>query len=153
MAEVIIISDKIKTGKTTRLMRWCSEQKNIDGILQPVIEGKRFFYRISSRTLKQLEVDEGKNVTEIGKYKFSNDAFDWARKILIESFETNIDYLTIDEVGPLELKGKGLEPAVSKIISNRNVFQGKMIFVVRENILAQFLEHYKLADEYKIFSA
>jgi hypothetical protein len=53
MKNIYILTGEIKSGKTTQLMLWASPQKNIDGILQPVIEGKRFIYHLGSKTLKQ----------------------------------------------------------------------------------------------------
>lgn len=151
MAEILILTGAIKSGKTTRLMQWAASQKNIDGIFQPVIEYKRFIYHVSSRTLKQLENDQTENITTIGKYNFSNETFKWAKNILVESFKKDLEYLIIDEVGPLELEGKGLEKAISYVFKNTDSFKGKIVFVVRENLLDKFVEHYHIQNKYKLF--
>ncbi len=152
MKPIYILSGKIQTGKTTQLMYWAASQKNIDGVFQPVINDKRFIYHLSSRTLKQLETDQKKNVTSIGKFNFSNAAFEWARNVLLDCLEKDLDWLIIDEVGPLELEGKGLEPAVSKIISERDKIKAKIICVVRDKILEKFLIHYKLNENFEMFN-
>lgn len=150
--KILIVSGKIKTGKTTRLMKWVSSQKNVDGILQPVVEEKRFLYHISSKTLIQLETNSTANVISIGKFNFSLLAFEKAKKIIEESLTKNLDYLVIDEIGPLELNGKGLEPIITKVISEKDLFSGKLILVVREEIFEKFLNHYKLyKDDIEIF--
>lgn len=150
MKPIYILSGPIQTGKTTILFQWAATQKNIDGLLQPVIDDKRFIYHIASRTLKQLETERKENVTSIGKYNFSNDTFEWARNNLSKSFEQNLDWLIIDEVGPIELTGKGLEPVITNIVNEKERFSGKILFVVRENLLHDFLLHYKIEDTYKV---
>lgn len=133
-------------------MKWVTQQKNIDGILQPVIEGKRFVYHIESRTLKALETNSKENITSIGKYNFSNETFDWCKTIINESVKKNLNWIIIDEVGPLELNGKGLEPAFSNLLSRREKIESKILVVVRQEILDKFLIHYKLQNnEFEIF--
>ena len=151
MNSIRILTGKIKTGKTTRLMRWAASQKNIDGIFQPVIDDKRFVYHIGSRTLKPLETSETENITSIGKYNFSNETFAWSQKILSEYAAKNLDWIIVDEIGPLELQGKGLEPAVSKLLSDRENIKAQILCVVRDSILEKFIEHYCLQNDYEIF--
>lgn len=151
MSNIFIYSGPVKTGKTTRLMQWAASQKRFDGIFQPVIDEKRFIYHIGSRTLKLLESDSTNNKTTIGKYNFSNESFDWAKKVLLDCIGKEIDWLIIDEVGPLELDCKGLEPVVTKIIDERNKLKCRIICVVREKLLEKFLIHYRLENSYKIF--
>lgn len=152
MNKIFIVTGKIKTGKTTRLMKWVTSKKNIDGILQPVVDDKRFLYHISKRTLIQFETDSKENIISIGKYNFSLSAFDKAKNIIEEALNNNLDFFVIDEIGPLELNGKGLEPEITKVISQRNLFNGKIILVVREEILDKFLNHFNLTkNDYEIF--
>lgn len=155
MAIIVLLTGPIKSGKTTRLMRWALSQKNLDGILQPVIEEKRFLYNIGSRTLKQLEIEGSRQINdfiEIGKYKFSTQTFEWAKKIILDSFEKELDYLIVDEIGKLELEGKGFEPAIREIISKRERFSGKIIFVVRDSLLEKFIECYDLRGNYEMLN-
>ncbi len=151
MSKINILTGKIRTGKTTRLMRWAASQKNIDGIFQPVIDEKRFVYHIGSRTLKLLETSENSNITSIGKYNFSNDTFEWTQKVLLDCISKKLNWIIIDEVGPLELQGKGLEPALSKLLLEREGIQAQILCVVRESILEKFIEHYGLQNDYQIF--
>jgi len=151
MAELLIFTGPVKSGKTTELMHWALTKKNIDGIFQPIIEEKRFLYHITSKTLKQFEADKKINVVEIGNYKLLQESFDWAKNILMRALEQPLDYLIIDEVGPLELEGKGLEPTITELLRNEKKFLGKIIFVVRESLLDKFIQHYKLETKYNLF--
>jgi len=151
MNKINILTGEIGTGKTTRLMRWAASQKNIDGIFQPVIDEKRFVYHIGSRTLKPLETSETTNITSIGKYNFSNQTFAWSQNILSECSAKNLDWIIVDEIGPLELDGKGLEPAISKLLADRENIKAQILCVVRESILEKFIKHYGLQNDYLIF--
>ncbi|MEW6653332.1 MAG: nucleoside-triphosphatase [Bacteroidota bacterium] len=151
MSKLSILTGKIKTGKTTRLMHWAAAQKNIDGIFQPVIDDKRFIYHIGLRTLKPLETTGINNIISIGKYNFSNATFAWAQIILNDCLEKKLNWIVVDEIGPLELESKGLEPAITNLISHRNEIDAKVLCVVRDSILEKFLEHYCLQNDYQIF--
>lgn len=150
MSKINIVTGNIKTGKTTRLIRWALSQNNIDGIFQPVIDEKRFIYHIGSRTLRKLETSETENITTIGKYNFSNETLAWAQNILIGCISKNLDWIIIDEIGPLELNGNGLEPAITNLILQRNNISSQILCVVRETMLELFLQHYKLQNDYEI---
>ena len=152
MKNIHILTGKIKSGKTTRLMLWASSQKNIDGILQPVIEGKRFIYHLGSKTLKQLEIADEPNAIQIGNYKFSGTVFSWSQNVIVSCLQKDLNWLVIDEIGPLELEGKGLEPAITKIISERDNFSGNILCVVRDSILERFIHHYRIENSYEIFN-
>lgn len=151
MSKILILSGPTKSGKTTKLMQWATSQKNIDGIFQPVIDGRRFIYHISSRTLKELEVDNGDDLISIGQYKFNNQTFYWAQKKLLDACNKKIDKLIIDELGPLELMGKGLEPAISKILSQLSNFNFQIILVIREKMLGELLNHYNIEKSFEKF--
>ncbi|MBI1936618.1 MAG: hypothetical protein HYS25_00690 [Ignavibacteriales bacterium] len=153
MKKICILNGPRQSGKTTRLMQWAADKKNIDGIFQPVIEGKRFIYHISSKSLKLLEAHKqtsSDKIVSVGKFQFNKDVFEWAKNILDEALRNNFDWLIVDEVGPLELDGKGLEPVITKIINERESFPGKILFVVREDLLKNFLEHYNIEDDYEL---
>lgn len=152
MKKIQILSGPIRTGKTTRLMKWAANKKNVDGIFQPVVDSKRFIYHISSRTLKPLETDLEINSIKIGKYFFSKETFQWAQNQIIHSLSTNIDWLIIDEIGPLELQGAGLEPTINKIINEAENLKANILCVVRDNLLAEFLSHYGLENRIENFS-
>jgi nucleoside-triphosphatase THEP1 len=151
MGNIYILTGEIKSGKTTSLMKWASAKNNIGGIFQPVVNGKRFIYDISSRTLRNLEIDLKFEGIKIGKYNFDKNTFDWAQNVLLDSLSQNMDWLIIDEVGPLELEGKGLEPVISKILKERQQLKTKIIFVVRSAILEKFIEHYGIQNNFNLF--
>jgi len=53
----------------------------------------------------------------------------------------------IDEIGPLELRGEGLEPAVSAVLaaeSAAGALVANLVLVVREGLVDRVIEHYHL---------
>lgn len=155
---VFIYSDKVKSGKTTNLFRWMTKQISIGGILQPVVDGKRYLYSIIDKTLIQLEItkDQSENFSEnelikIGNYFFLRSGFDKAKKILRRDFKNELDFLVIDEIGPLELDGSGLEPVVSEILYDICKFKGNLILVIRDKILNDAVKKYNLEEKFVLW--
>ena len=141
-------SGPVHAGKTTRLIQWVNQQKNVDGILAPIIDGYRYLQVIGKGESRQIELDSGsvlQEVVTIGQYTFSENVFSWARKQLLEVFSNNPEWLIIDEIGPLELRNQGLEPAVTEILrSSTSSNSIRILLVIRERILSEVLQHYKI---------
>lgn len=150
MNKIFLLSGPTHTGKTTRLTEWIKNKDNVDGILQPVIDGRRHIKHISSSEIQLLEILPGsqeKNIIAIGNYKFNNDVFTWARSKLLLAYSKHPEWLIIDEVGKLEIDGKGLEPAVSEILKDFNDYKNiNLVFVVRDYLVPDFLTKYCLGN-------
>jgi nucleoside-triphosphatase THEP1 len=148
MNQIFLLSGPIQTGKTTRLTEWIKKKNDVDGILQPVIDGKRYIKHISSGIVQLLEISPDsneKNILSIGNYKFNNDVFTWTRSKLLLTFNKHPEWLIIDEVGKLEMDNKGLEPAISKILNDlNNQTNMNVVFVVRDYLVLDFLIKYCL---------
>lgn len=146
MSTIYVLSGAVHSGKTTRISEWISGKENISGILQPVINGRRYMKEISSGEQKLMEVQQGDEDTDIlfvGRYKFSGNVFTWARDRLILSFNKNPEWLIIDEFGKLELSNRGLEPAISSILSDHNNYTKiNIVFVIRDYLVVEFLKKY-----------
>ncbi|MEE9430439.1 MAG: nucleoside-triphosphatase [Melioribacteraceae bacterium] len=150
---IYIVSGSVQSGKTTRLFEFVKYQKSIDGILAPIVDGKRKLFHISSSEMKKLEVAISDSSTiSVGKYHFLKDSFDWAKEKLLESYKKKPEWLVIDEIGKLELKNKGLHPAINKILKTELQNETKIILVIRESLLEEVLTKYKIKkNEYKLF--
>jgi nucleoside-triphosphatase len=72
------------------------------------------------------------------------DTFKLANYILISSFEEgNFDFLVLDELGKLELEGKGLHQAANYIIGNYQSNDNQnLLLVVRTNLVKDIIAHY-----------
>lgn len=151
MKKIYIFSGKIRTGKTTRLFNWSKSRDNIDGILSPVKDGKRYLHHIKTGEEKLLEADEkpsGKNHIKIGRFIFNKETFEWGKEKLLSALSENPAWLIIDEVGPLELKGEGFEPVISRILSEKKAIKNiNILIVVREGLVDLLFEKFKFTPD------
>ncbi|MCZ7603425.1 MAG: nucleoside-triphosphatase [Melioribacteraceae bacterium] len=145
MKKIILFSGPIHSGKTTRLQNFIAD-KNCDGIIAPVKEGKRYIQRIKTGEIKLLETKSHEAIV-IGKYKFSKEVMDWAKQQIKESLHTEADYIVIDEVGKLEMVDQGYEPTISIAVDKfkkENLFE--LVLVVRESLVDEVIEKYGLSE-------
>lgn len=150
---IYILTGAIRTGKTTALVEWCKNRDDVDGVLCPDnAEGKRYFLEVKSKSEFELETElETEAIIEIGYFKFLKSAFEKANAYLQSVASKNeSQYLIIDELGKLELKGEGLHLSVERLIPNYETNENKhLILVVRDYLLEAVLTHYSIS-EYKI---
>jgi len=145
---IYILSCDIRSGKTTALLDWIKNRKDVDGLLCPDGDnGKRYFLKIKSKTKFELEVEsESENTITIGPFHFLKSAFKEANDYLLETNKKrDFKYLIIDEIGKLELKNDGLHDA-AKILIPQYVMNEyfHLILVVRESLLNDVLKHYDI---------
>jgi nucleoside-triphosphatase THEP1 len=144
--KIRIVTGKIQSGKTTSLFRFANSQKSIDGILSPIVNCKRRLYHISSKTVKDFEIDQSSEETiSVGKYFFLKKSFKWANSKLLEGFSKSPEWLIIDEIGKLELKGEGFHSATQKILMDKINSNTKIILVIRDYLIEEALKYYNIA--------
>lgn len=148
LPKIRIVTGPIQSGKTTKLFKYVYEIKNIDGILAPIVNDKRRLYHISSKTIKELEIDRPSEKTiSVGRYHFLRESFIWANECLSNSFYSNTNNLIIDEIGKLELMGEGLHKATCEIINNIDNSNKNLVIVVRDYLLKDVLEYYSITPK------
>ncbi len=147
--ELIIISGPVGAGKTTVLNKW-TEGRNVKGILTPVIEGKRMFQDIAGKEFFHMEAMEGEETLSIGKYNFSVLQFQKAINLLTVATNANdTEWILIDEIGPLELEGKGFSEALIRILQSNHKI--KLLIVVRAGLLQQIVDTFRIRH-YQLFN-
>ncbi len=145
--KIKIVTGKIHSGKTTSLFKFISENNNTDGILSPIVNNKRRLYHISTKTIKEFETEKhSADTVSVGKYHFLNDSFYWANKKLIESFNSSVKYLIIDEIGKLELRGEGLHKSAQFILNEIKNSDKVLILVIRDYLLDEVLKYYNITE-------
>ncbi|MGC4102103.1 nucleoside-triphosphatase [Ferruginibacter sp.] len=144
--KIIILTGEIQIGKTTLLQQVCVQQKNMAGILTPVVNGKRMFYNIETGDFFAMEANEEEEKLSVGKYLFSATAFAKANDILLSANQnTTITHLIIDEIGPLELKQqKGLYNSFNSILHSS--FKHTLIIVVRRALVETVISAFNLTN-------
>lgn len=126
--------------------------------MAPLVNGERHLSLLpadDSHPPRSLTQREGETTLSIGPHLFSEAAFAWARNH-IEDLLRHIhgdlvgssgSLIAIDEVGPLELRGEALEPAVSAAIeAARSAGGPELILVVRDRLVDKVVGHYGLSD-------
>ena len=155
-SRIYLVTGPVQTGKTTRLRAWCDERSDVDGILAPVVDGQRHLLHIGSGVMRNLEeVSNGAATVTVRRYTFNADVFAWARSCLSGAAELSRErdawphWIIVDEVGPLELRGGGLEPALSELLSRVMEDPPRIadnapgvVLVIREYLVDDALKHF-----------
>jgi len=147
MNNIFIYTGEKGVGKSTHLSQTFLHRENACGILQPRLEGIKFLVDIKSKEKRKLELDKpaaDEKVITIGNYLFSKETFQWGQQKLSEAVATEGKLLIIDEIGPLELDGSGLEPILSGVISKGISLEKILLLVVRPKLVEEVKEKYGL---------
>jgi nucleoside-triphosphatase THEP1 len=140
---VLVLSGPVHAGKTTFLERalplWAERGLDCTGFLSPAVTdeaGETGYDLVEITTcLRQpyLRRHGGPGAERTGPYVFVPAALERARTIIREAGPSGL--LVVDEVGPLELRGGGLWPALRDALEA----PGRMLLlVVREDIRGEF---------------
>ena len=120
--QILILSGPVHSGKTTTIQDWTRKQKNIAGILTPVINGERLFESVENGELFEMSAMPGDpEILSVGRFHFSTAGFKKAIGILETAVEgSKSEVIVIDEIGPLELlQLKGFYEILLKILRNK----------------------------------
>jgi len=141
---IFILTGPVHSGKTTLLKRLVRELKGqkyrIDGFLSEAVReeeeigGYDLFDLKRERSIPFIRKTGENEWQRIGSYFFIPQALAEGEKIILQGKEADI--LVVDEVGPLELSGKGFWPSLKQV-----VFQPRTtcLLVIRKNIIKDFL--------------
>ena len=142
---IFILTGPVHSGKTTllrKLVRELKEQEyRLEGFLSEAVWEKEetvgydLFDLKTERSIPFIRRTGEKEWQKIGPYFFIPQALAEAEKIILRSKEADI--LVVDEVGPLELSGKGFWPSLKKVVYRPLT---SFLFVMRVNIIGGFLE-------------
>lgn len=145
---IFIISGAVRSGKTTflkeliRLLKQNQAHKKIGGIIAHGIDknGERFGFDIediaSGQTHFLCSQKPDNEKQKIGRFYFSPEGIAFGQKALTGNIK-QLDLLVIDEIGPMELKGKGWFDGVELALQQPQL---NMIWVVRKHLLESVLK-------------
>lgn len=86
---------------------------------------------------------------DIGVYRLEADAIDWARGVLAAALLSDIDWLVIDEIGPLELhRGGGFAFAIEPLSDAERI--PNAIVIVRQELVDELSERIGRADMVRV---
>ena len=148
---IYIFSRPVHSGKTTELLQWCSQQKNIAGILMPDINGSRKILDLHTKEVFDIECTDAANtkelLTSVGRFHFYTVAFEKANKIILTALDQTPDWLVIDEAGKLEMDGKGFYESIVKAVDlYNNDKPGNLMITVRESLSTEVISFFKVKN-------
>jgi nucleoside-triphosphatase THEP1 len=141
---ILVLTGPVHGGKTTllerSLARWAARGLAPSGFLSIAVTGAS-----GATGYDLLELKTGRrhpyirregepDAERIGPFFFVSSTLDRARSVIREADPREL--LIVDEVGPLELLGGGLWPALQKSLSRSGM---RCLLVVREEILEDFV--------------
>ncbi|APF18851.1 hypothetical protein Calab_3218 [Caldithrix abyssi DSM 13497] len=146
---IYLLTGVVRSGKTTRLLEWSKNRRDVAGILTPDRRQRRVLLDVRTGSEHPFQVQsKAESVISIGRFTFSARTFEIGRAILKREREADCRWLIIDEIGPLELRGKGFEPEVEATIRffKNHAPQRNLILVIRDTLKDAALKHYGLTD-------
>lgn len=148
---IFILSAPIRSGKTTALMDfWERGVTSFDGFLTPDIDDSRKLILLDTDEELPFELESGDetNSISVGKFHFSKSTFDLVKNKLKHLHKTPANLIIIDELGKLEMEGKGFEPELGELIQNfKQASDDKLlILVIRNTLLEAAIVKYHLED-------
>ncbi len=148
---VHIVTGTVNSGKTTKLLSLYKELKTGDGFILPkvYIDGTYIgqqVVRLSTGAGKPFSFKEGyipaywNEKYRYDIYSFSREGFDYVFNIADDIIQNNISPVFIDEIGPLELQGKGF----SEILSQFLLLNSTIYISIRETLLKSVIERFNI---------
>ena len=140
-----VISAPRGQGKTTFLCAQVAARaaggQSIGGIASPAVfdDGRRIGYdlldlRCGSRRPLARVATSGDETPTIGVYHFDDDALAAGNAAVIAAVEDALDVIAIDEVGLLEMEGRGWAPALEFTLGARRP-QQELVLAVRASVV------------------
>ncbi len=150
---VTLITGKINGGKTSRILELYLDSENGDGFASPkVFNGGELagydLQRLSTGETVPFIRREGltpagwTEAFTFGDFSFSEAGLQFASGIIKSAIEDGNSSLFIDEIGPVELQGKGFAPLLEKALgSGRDVY-----ICVRESCVEDVAERFHIGE-------
>ena len=136
---IYILTGPVQSGKTTALINWSANRKDVYGILTPLAGEKRIFLDAQNREQFPMEAEAGEaEVLSVGRFRFSKNNFEKAIQTVLDAARSE-GWLVIDEIGPLELRGEGFHDVLKEVLVQR---KNKLLLVVREGLVEKVKEHF-----------
>lgn len=145
---IVVYTGSIRSGKTTALR---ARLGGALGVLMPDADGRRHVLNLATGEARPVEVlpqdAAPAEPVAVGRFVFDGAVLAWARGAIRDAVALRPAMLVIDEVGPLELSGRGLEPAVRDAVRLGLSGETRVVLVVRETLLERVVDHYGIRAE------
>ena len=145
---IFILSAPVQSGKTTALATWTQQYSGkVNGFLTPDVHGLRVVQNLCNGEIFPFErITPEPGDIQIGRFTFAKSGFDTMRRILNENCTLSATPFIMDEIGKLELKNEGLEPALSRFLHFHKESGTPILLVVRDYLLTEVIQKYHLQN-------
>jgi len=150
---VIIITGNVQEGKTSFLLQVVDALKKdeikINGFLARGVheDDQRIGYDLedisSGESLVYIRNTPSAGWYRHGKYYFSPEGESFGRQILKDAEVENTELMIIDEIGPVELKGRGWADEIEALVNTGGMMQ---LWVVRRPLLKNVIRQWSIGD-------
>jgi nucleoside-triphosphatase THEP1 len=142
-----IITGPRRAGKSTLCMKILqylrNQHTNVGGVITTQ-NSSRWIYLVQDDKKIPFEASADEECIQVGKFRIHKENMQQAVNQIVKSQEN--DYLFIDEIGILEINKGGFYPVLKRAFSRK---EGN-IFVIRESILEELLDSYKIKFNFQI---
>lgn len=151
-----LITGGVNQGKSTRLLNIYQTLGKGDGfynrrvyqgitlIGQEIIHlatGQRYML-----AFREEHIPEGWNEEcRLGPFSFSREGWEFGRQIIESGLENQVSPSFLDEIGPLELAGRGWDAILRRVL----LTAPELFIVVRDSCIMEMIRKYRL-QEYEI---
>ena len=146
---IIVLSDTVRSGKTTALNKWLAPIQSKAGFICPDIGNSRKLLNLQTGTYHDFEVNEHEeDCVSIGKFHFSKSVIEKASLAILLALKTDVQFLVMDEIGKLEIESdEGFYPILSEVIATyQKPGNGYLILVIRDSLIQKGIDKFNLQD-------
>lgn len=143
---IYIITGEVRTGKSTRVYRWFENRQDVGGFVSLDDGPLRYLHNAYTREkiTHQIVKTDQEEVLNIGKFTFLKSSFDSAIAWTLQQNENpDINYLVIDELGKLEVKGEGFSELIRTLLQKS---EKHLVIIIRDYLYEKALHNYGIKE-------
>ncbi len=144
---ILILTGTRRSHKTTTLLKWSKHCEDCGGVLSPEVNGLRVLYNVKTRQSIpwQKRSPDSEDDLIVGRFSLDRGAFIIATGWLNEQLDDpDVRQIILDEVGALELDGKGWAPWLHTAVPKLG--ERTLILVVRRVLLDEVINLFGLGE-------
>ena len=159
MNKVTIISGKKHSGKTTKLLSYISELQSKNLICAGIVavgrykDDKRCSFELidilGNKKHEFLTTTPSLKFKKIGRFHIIPDGEKFGRNVLENETTLNADVIIIDEIGPMELDGKGWAKYLKQFLK----LDINLVITVREELLEEVCKEFGINNYLRLYTS
>jgi nucleoside-triphosphatase THEP1 len=148
MNQVTILTNDIRSGKSSALANLFKEHKSACGCITPYVDQQKIMVLLSSKIVLPYELNNSDKadypIVEVGRFILNKKCFQLVYKE-VSDHAPQSEWVVLDEVGKLELADAGHSRILWQLLQSGEF--RKLLLVVRQSLLESVYAHFRL-DRY-----